>query len=143
MSVIMLIFSIFCMYMIFMFSYQSSEISASESGFLYRFFMNLVGNRIFISHNTFRKIAHFLEFTALGFGTFGALFFYNGFYCVWTSFIFCQLYSISDEIHQYFVPGRACRVFDYLVDCSGVICGILVFYLISEIILKIKNKKLK
>jgi len=39
----------------------------------------------------------------------------------------CFLYAISDEVHQYFVPGRACRVFDVIVDTSGSIFFCLVF----------------
>jgi len=30
-----------------------------------------------------------------------------------------SLYGASDELHQYFVPGRSCDVFDWLADTSG------------------------
>lgn len=33
------------------------------------------------------------------------------------------LYAISDEIHQYYVPGRSCEVRDMAIDFSGVILG--------------------
>ena len=36
----------------------------------------------------------------------------------------CALYAISDEIHQYFVPGRACMLRDMLIDTCGAACGI-------------------
>ena len=29
------------------------------------------------------------------------------------------LYAVTDEIHQYFVPGRACRLLDVTVDTCG------------------------
>ncbi len=30
------------------------------------------------------------------------------------------VYGASDEIHQYFVPGRNCDLFDFLFDAAGV-----------------------
>ena len=30
-------------------------------------------------------------------------------------------FAASDEIHQLFVPGRSCDIFDFLVDCLGLI----------------------
>ena len=43
----------------------------------------------------------------------------------------CALYAVSDEIHQYFVPGRACMAKDMLIDTCGAACGIAaVFFLI-------------
>ena len=36
----------------------------------------------------------------------------------------CALYAVSDEIHQYFVPGRACMLRDMLIDTCGASCGI-------------------
>ncbi len=30
-------------------------------------------------------------------------------------------FAASDEIHQLFVPGRYCDVFDFLADCIGII----------------------
>lgn len=32
-----------------------------------------------------------------------------------------SLYGISDEFHQYFVPGRSTDVFDWIADTFGVI----------------------
>ena len=53
------------------------------------------------------------------------------------SFLFCFLYSVSDEIHQFFVPGRALRVFDVFVDSVGSIFGILIVYYFIK---KVKNR---
>ena len=39
-------------------------------------------------------------------------------------------YAITDEIHQIFVPGRACMVTDVLVDTAGVLLGVMVVALI-------------
>lgn len=35
-------------------------------------------------------------------------------------------YAASDEIHQLFVPGRAGRVTDVLIDTGGVVVGVLI-----------------
>ena len=41
--------------------------------------------------------------------------------------LFCLVYGISDELHQSFVPGRSCDIFDVMADVSGgvlaVVCG--------------------
>lgn len=42
------------------------------------------------------------------------------------------LYAISDELHQYFVPGRSCELRDVLIDTLGLIIGILVSYFIMK-----------
>lgn len=36
------------------------------------------------------------------------------------------LYAVMDEIHQYFVPGRACQLRDMLIDACGVTAGVLI-----------------
>ncbi|MBP3443041.1 MAG: VanZ family protein [Clostridia bacterium] len=51
------------------------------------------------------------------------------------------LYAVSDEVHQYFVPERACRVFDIFVDTCGAMTGIGIFLLFIFIISKIVKKK--
>lgn len=50
--------------------------------------------------------------------------------------VICFLYAVSDEIHQYFVPGRACRLFDVLIDISGSVFFCLLYF----VYLKITNK---
>ena len=42
--------------------------------------------------------------------------------------IFCALYACSDELHQYFVPGRSCKFFDVCVDSTGAFFGALLFW---------------
>ena len=38
--------------------------------------------------------------------------------------IMCILYAISDEVHQYYVPGRSGDVVDVLIDTVGSIFGV-------------------
>ncbi|MDR2246783.1 MAG: VanZ family protein, partial [Treponema sp.] len=33
------------------------------------------------------------------------------------------LYGIIDEVHQYFVPGRDCNIWDWLADSIGAVFG--------------------
>ena len=45
---------------------------------------------------------------------------------VYISFSVSAVYSLSDEIHQYFVPGRAFQLSDIAVDCIGAVIGAIV-----------------
>ncbi len=52
--------------------------------------------------------------------------------------LICFLYAVSDEIHQYFVPGRACRMLDVIIDTSGSAFFCFVYFIVSKI--KMINK---
>ena len=85
-----------------------------------------------------RKTAHFCIFAALGFFI-ANTFVYQGVNRRKTaaySFLIGAAYAISDEIHQYFVPGRACQFTDVLIDSSGVAAGIACSLLLVLIIRK-------
>jgi VanZ family protein len=30
------------------------------------------------------------------------------------------VFAVSDELHQYYVPGREAELFDLVIDCSGI-----------------------
>lgn len=55
---------------------------------------------------------------------------------LWTVTV-SSLYGISDEVHQYFVPGRTFGLVDILFDLIGIFMGII-FY---KLLLKIKFAK--
>lgn len=55
--------------------------------------------------------------------------------------IFCFLYACSDELHQHFVPGRACMFRDVLLDTAGGTVGILITMLLWAIISLITKKR--
>ena len=40
-------------------------------------------------------------------------------------------YGASDEIHQLFVPGRECDLFDFLADAAGVLTGQALFLVLG------------
>lgn len=126
------------MVIIFMFSAATGEESEKVSQNLLGLIIEYIGQ--FISHNALRKIAHFTEFAALGFCTAGAIHFTFLKRSFFASFVPCVLYSVSDEIHQYFVPDRACRIFDIFVDSCGIAIGIGIFLLIIFIVNRIYDK---
>ena len=44
------------------------------------------------------------------------------------AFLITILFGASDEIHQYFVPGRSCSIYDFFADCIGGILGLIIFH---------------
>jgi len=50
------------------------------------------------------------------------------------------LFAASDEIHQYFVPGRQCDIYDFLADTIGIILGLFLTAQILKFVNYIKNK---
>ena len=127
------------MWLIFMFSAATGEESEEVSQNLLSKIIEFIGN--YISHNFLRKLAHFSEFAALGFCMAGAIHFTFGKRNFYIPLIPCFLYAVSDEVHQYFVPERACRIFDIFVDTCGVSTGIGIFLLFILLITKIAKKK--
>ena len=91
-----------------------------------------------------RKGAHFTVYAALGFCSYTAINTYN--LKTKTKFLLsiglCFVYSLTDEIHQLFVDGRAGRLYDIAIDFLGSISGIWVVILIIFIIRKIKSGRM-
>lgn len=57
---------------------------------------------------------------------------------VFITVVFCVLYSISDETHQIFVPGRAFQLIDLTNDFLGATAGVII-YLLGVWLIKMKN----
>lgn len=73
-------------------------------------------------------IAHFCEYAVFGVLLEWAL----GMHIDWKralvfAVVIASMYGVTDEIHQYFVPGRMCDPLDWLVDTTGAFCGALCF----------------
>lgn len=112
-----------CMAVIFSFSQQSGVASQSLSdGVLARIF-DVVG--LLIPSAVIRKLAHAAEFALLATLLFHALYRTCGRGRPWLSWGLTVLYAVTDEVHQIFIPGRACRFFDVCVDAVGALAGIL------------------
>ena len=144
------------MVVIFLFSAQTGGLSGDTSGSITRWLVehiyigfNDLGleqqeSIMAIVHTIVRKGAHFSEFAILAVLVSNAIRFYNFKKPLkWLIPIgFSALYAVTDEIHQYFVPERACRLFDVAIDTSGAIFGTAVFVFAIFIISKFKNKKI-
>lgn len=81
-----------------------------------------------------RKSAHLGEYFVLGLLVMNAMKTsqvpaFKGFII---SVLICVLYAVSDEIHQYFVPGREAQVSDVLIDSVGALGGIWIRTLIKR-----------
>ena len=129
------------MVIIFCLSAQYADESAQLSGGLLEWLEKVF--HISISQGPLRKIAHGLEFCALGacvsFGFFVTL----KRTAPVATLVFSLLYAISDEIHQIFVPGRACLAKDVFIDLCGAAVGTMFFMLVVFLVGKIKNLKKK
>ena len=49
-------------------------------------------------------------------------------------------YAVTDELHQFFMPGRSARVFDVGIDTLGVLTGITIYVMIRKTIEKLIDK---
>lgn len=126
------------MIFIFRLSHESANDSSQTSGFLTRFMSLLFGADI--PDGLIRAIAHIIEFGALGFFMNNAFFAFKGKGYIKGPLILSFIYCFSDEIHQYFIPGRAFQLIDLLLDSAGIIIGVVLFYLITKINIKRKKK---
>lgn len=59
------------------------------------------------------------------------------------SLLFGIFYAVTDEIHQYFVPGRSARLFDVGIDTFGVLTGILMYLGVMTLIENLSRKHIE
>lgn len=128
------------MVVIFLFSAQNDTQSGDTSGMVVRWFLSLLyrGFEDFSPerqqalleawHLVIRKGAHFTEYAVLAVLVANALRLWGKLRWYWPVVI-SAAYAVTDEIHQYFVPGRACRLLDVTIDTCGAIFGTAVFAL--------------
>ncbi len=119
-----------CMGVIFILSSQSGETSQTVSDEV-KIFLGIPVDIHYI-----RKAAHFLEFAGLAFLVFNALRQTCSRNRPVLSFLITSAYAVTDEIHQLFVEGRACRIFDVFVDSCGAASAILFMMLLFLILEK-------
>ena len=97
---------------------------------------NIKREKVIVKRKFYRKtreFAHCVLYFVLGILFFFALKQHG--VCSWKVFlwtiVFCVLYSITDEWHQSFVPGRGPEVNDALRDLIGSVCGALLGWVTS------------
>ena len=111
--------------------------SANQSNFIVNIIANIFNiNNISLLCLIIRKLAHYTEYLILGILVINMFTKNNINNLYLISIILCIIYATSDEIHQIFVPGRACQIKDILIDSIGSITGIYLYKLINKKTLK-------
>ena len=91
---------------------------------------------------TVRKAAHVCLFAVLGsifcgyFGEFSV----NSKQRILFATFATMGYAALDELHQYYVPDRAARLYDVAIDAAGGLLGATAFFIFMLIINKLINK---
>lgn len=142
--------SFLVMLLIFIFSARDATKSSSDSGRIgrfivkhfYRDYEDMTEAQIDMEVESItyvvRKTAHFTEYLILGLCLCAAV--SRG---LIRPFTIGMLYSVTDEIHQYFVPGRACMFMDVLLDSFGVMTGVICMYIFMHFFMKNQRRLLK
>src|SRR5262245_18204932 len=92
---------------------------------LHAFFPSASPEELRAMHSSIRKGAHFTEYLVL------SVLFYRALRAgrrwdvraAGMAVVIAGLYSIGDELHQWFVPGRTAAASDCLIDVSGAAAG--------------------
>lgn len=121
------------MALIFYFSAQPSNVSASLSGGITKSLLSQIGEWLpFVHqkdwqfwHTLVRKNAHFMAYMVLGWLAFYKLKTLDVKHAKGFSLLICILYAMTDEFHQLFVMGRSCEMRDVLIDASGATLGLI------------------
>lgn len=80
-----------------------------------------------------RKNAHFFIYLVLGILVMNVLKRIGVVRYKSIALLICILYAETDELHQFFVPGRGAGVKDVLIDSVGAAVGILVVVVIGKV----------
>jgi VanZ family protein len=128
------------MVLLFVVSAQNTEESSSVSGSVIEVVasvirpsfseLNVTEKAAYVGllQNGVRMLAHYLAYCVLGILVSLAMQTYPMHLhkrLLW-SLAIGVIYAVSDEIHQYFVPGRSMQISDIVIDSFGVLSGIFV-----------------
>ena len=139
-KIISVILTVLWMAIIFLLSSYDSSESNNQSGFIVNFITEIFNvQNIDLLSFVIRKLAHLTEYAILGLLFTNMLVNYNK--KIYLSIIICFLYSVSDELHQFFVPGRSLQFRDIIIDFVGILFGILMYYIIFKKLLLCINKR--
>ena len=72
----------------------------------------------------FDKVVHFSVYGLLGTLVYRAM---PGRGAAWWALLAVSAYGATDELHQYFVPGRSAEIADWIADTAGAGLAILLF----------------
>ena len=153
-SIIVLIIVVILYIRILSFSFTPADLSAMQSITVSEYIINFIEQTLSINLNLsevqfsrfevfIRKAAHFSEYALLGFLIYTLPLIWekksggSAFY----TFLAVVLLASIDECVQFFVPGRAGRITDVMIDGAGGIFGILCVRLIYNIYVSRKAKR--
>lgn len=141
-----LLIGVYCM--IFSFSADDGESSSNLSMRVTRFLVHLyysivdsgtegilIPEAANAAEGTIRKLAHFTEYMAVGFLSYGIAVLWikklhRGFFIVVLQLV---ISAGLDELHQYFVPERHASVKDVVLDTAGGIAGMIIILCVKGI----------
>lgn len=140
--------------LIFFFSAQSADVSGEQSGGLIQVLLSVFSPNfdllllseqlavIELMQHTVRKLTHFGVYGILGMLCLAALYQHKIKKSIRPMFavLIASFYAVTDEVHQWFVPGRSCELRDVCIDSFGAVCGVFFLVLCIRIISKIRTK---
>ena len=152
---IFLILSILCMLTIFMFSSRTGKESTRDSRRVDSAVTRVQKKKISKMNRKqkadyiekidkiVRKSAHFMEYLILAQLLFGAVYLESRKKCInfLIPFLIASLYSVSDEVHQFFVSERTGTPVDVLIDSAGALAGVLLVYAAVLIVKRIRKRR--
>lgn len=128
-----------CMIAIFMLSNEDATDSEGQSGGLIAKIRELFS--IELSQFVVRKIGHTIEYFSLCILFNLAYGFTYKRFSPLISFVSTAFYASTDEIHQFFIEGRACQLRDVFIDSTGALCGIAFCFIVISVYKIIRNKR--
>lgn len=121
--------------LIFCLSHESGEKSTETSGW-FTDLLNLI-LPFPVTESVVRTLAHFSEFACLSFFMNNLFVAKNEKLCPVIACALSFVYAITDEIHQIFVPDRACQFLDMMVDLAGIVSGMAVYAVVYLLVEKV------
>lgn len=142
---ILLLFTIIIIASIFIHSAMPGNESQTESDSVFLIFdriLTFLHLPNLFNEGTIRKLAHFVEFSFLGFFLSATVHAYSGFKNqIFKILFFILAVPVADEFLQYFSEGRSSQVRDVLLDFSGGLFGFFTLWVLTLIIGSVKKKK--
>lgn len=143
-KIIKIILILVWMAIVFIFSSEDGTDSGNTSRGLTTMIVQIISNKsieenealIQTFETIIRKLAHYTIYTI------GGILIMNYAYTtdkskkekILYSIAFGISYAVTDELHQFFVPGRSARIFDVGIDTLGVTTGIVIYLVARKLI---------
>lgn len=116
------------MVIVFSFSKESGKDSKNTSNNFIKviFRENITNEKIEKITFVIRKMAHFslYMFGGMCICLCVTMNFKNNKYKYLISYLIGTIYALTDEVHQYFIPGRSCEIQDVIIDSIGILIGV-------------------